>query len=384
MSERLSSPSLDAHELRRYHRHLILPEVGMAGQRRLKGARVLIVGAGGLGSPAALYLAAAGVGTLGLVDFDVVEVTNLQRQILHGSAAVGRPKLESAAARLADLNPHVAVIRHDTRLSRDNALELIGGYEVVLDGADNFATRYLVNDACALLGRAVVHGSIFRFEGQASVFDAARGPCYRCLYREPPPPGMVPTCAEGGVLGVLPGVIGTLQAIEAIKLVLGIGEPLIGRLVVFDALATRFRELTLRKDPDCPLCGTHPTVRELQDYDAWCGGPAATETMHEDVTVTELAAARARGDELVLLDVREPFELEIARLDGAVHVPMRLLPERLGELERTRPLVILCHHGNRSRVALEYLRGQGFTNLHNLKGGIDAWSLEVDPAVPRY
>ncbi len=377
-------PPLTPEEARRYHRHLILPEVGEEGQRRLKAARVLIVGAGGLGSPAALYLAAAGVGTIGLVDFDTVDVTNLQRQILHGSAEVGRPKLDSAARRLADLNPLVRVVRHDTRLARDNALAILADYDVVLDGADNFATRYLVNDACALLGKPNVHGSIFRFEGQASVFDAARGPCYRCLYREPPPPGMVPSCAEGGVLGVLPGVIGTVQAIEAIKLVLGIGETLTGRLLVFDALDMRFRELALRKDPECPLCGTHPTVRELQDYEAWCGGPEEAPRMDQDWTVKELAAARARGEAPVVLDVREPFELAIASIGDVLTIPMRTLPDRLGELDRGRTLVVICHTGNRSRVVCEYLRGQGFTDVHNLKGGIEAWSREVDPTVPRY
>jgi adenylyltransferase/sulfurtransferase len=378
-------PELTHEELRRYHRHLILPEVGETGQRRLKNARVLIIGAGGLGSPAALYLAAAGIGRIGLADFDVVDATNLQRQILHGTASVGRSKLASAAERLADLNPLVEVVRHETRLTRDNALEVLGGYDVVLDGADNFPTRYLVNDACAMLGKPNVHGSIFRFEGQASVFDAGRGPCYRCLYPEPPPPGLVPTCAEGGVLGVLPGVIGTVQAIEAVKLVLGIGEPLIGRLLVFDALEMGFRELALRKDPDCPLCGANPTVRELVDYESWCGTATAPEEGATiDLTVKELAAARARGDDLVLVDVREPHEWAFCHLDGAILIPLRSLPDRLGELDRQRPLVLYCHHGNRSRVALEYLRGQGYTRLHNLRGGIEAWSREVDPSVPRY
>jgi sulfur-carrier protein adenylyltransferase/sulfurtransferase len=380
----LSLPSLDRDEVGRYHRHLILPEFGETGQRRLKQTRVLIVGAGGLGSPAALYLAAAGVGRIGLVDFDVVDATNLQRQILYGTASVGRGKLAAAAERLADLNPRVEITCHETRLERENALELIGGYDLVLDGADNFPTRYLVNDACVMLGKPNVHGSIFRFEGQASVFDATRGPCYRCLYPEPPPPGAVPSCAEAGVLGVLPGVIGTLQAIEAVKLAVGIGEPLIGRLLVFDALGMRFQELTIRKDPACALCGPNPTVKELVDYEAWCG--VAT-TPGEDVTelkVKDLAAARARGDDLVLVDVREPHEWKFNRLEGAIHIPLRTLPDRVNELDRGRTLVIYCHHGNRSRVALEYLRGQGFTNVKNLTGGIEAWSREVDPSVPRY
>jgi len=384
MDPRHDIPALTHDERLRYHRHLILPEVGETGQRRLKGGSALIVGAGGLGSPAALYLAAAGVGRIGLVDFDLVDASNLQRQILHGTASVGASKLASAAARLADLNPNVEVVRHETRLTSGNALGILGRYDVVLDGADNFATRYLVNDACALLGKPNVHGSIFRFDGQASVFDAARGPCYRCLYPEPPPPGLVPSCAEGGVLGVLPGVIGTVQAIEAIKLLIGIGEPLIGRLLVFDALGMRFRELVLRKDPDCPLCGAHPTVRALVDYDDWCGGPAAKETMDEDLTVKDLAAAIARGEDLALIDVREPHEWALCRLEGATLVPLGTLPDRLGDLDRTRALVLYCHHGNRSRVALEYLRGQGFTRLHNLKGGMEAWSREVDPSVPRY
>jgi molybdopterin/thiamine biosynthesis adenylyltransferase/rhodanese-related sulfurtransferase len=381
-------PSLSPDELHRYGRHLVLPEVGIDGQRRLKAGSVLIVGAGGLGSPLALYLAAAGVGRIGLVDFDRVDATNLQRQILYGGGDVGRPKLAAAAERLADLNPGVRVDLHDARLTSANALAILRDYDVVADGTDNFATRYLVNDACALLGKPNVHGSVFRFEGQASVFDAARGPCYRCLYPDPPPPGLVPTCAEGGVLGVLPGVIGTLQGIETLKLLLGAGEPLIGRLLVFDALGMRFRELLVRKDPACPLCGERPTVRELIDYESWCGTAAAAAPA-ADVDATEIGVGEyrtlvERGDPHVLVDVREPYEYRIARIDGARLVPLRTLPARLHELEREALVVVMCHHGNRSRRALEFLREQGFRRVRNLTGGIDAWSRDVDPAVPRY
>ncbi len=378
--------ALSRDEVLRYSRHLIIPEVGMAGQRKLKGARVLLVGAGGLGSPLGLYLAAAGVGTIGIVDFDVVDETNLQRQVLHGTAAVGRPKLESARARLADLNPLVRVDTYETHLDSSNAFEILGPYDVIVDGTDNFPTRYLVNDACALLGKPNVYGSIFRFEGQASVFDARRGPCYRCLYPDPPPPGLVPSCAEGGVLGVLPGVVGVIQGIETIKLLLGIGEPLIGRLLLFDALAMSFRELNLRKDPDCPVCGTHPTIRELIDYEAFCGlTPTAAETDGQwQISVHELEERRRRGDDLVLVDVREPREWEIAHLPGARLIPLAHLPERVSELDTSRELVLYCHTGQRSARALEFLRQAGFRKLKNLRGGIDAWSREVDPSVPRY
>ena len=370
-------------ELLRYSRHLLLPEVGVEGQERLGAARVLVIGAGGLGSPAALYLAAAGVGTIGLVDFDTVDVTNLQRQIMHGTAAVGRPKLESAAARLADLNPHVAVVPHAVRLSTDNARQIIAGYDVVVDGTDNFPTRYLVNDACVLEGRPLVYGSIFRFDGQASVFDAARGPCYRCLYPEPPPPGLVPSCAEGGVLGVLPGIIGSIQALEAIKLILAIGEPLVGRLVLVDALRFRIRELALRKDPDCPVCGTSPSVTELIDYDAFCGVPAApgAETEIDAVTLArELRGERAP----VLLDVREPHEWEIAHVEGATLIPLGELPARLDELDPHARIVTYCHRGVRSQRARELLAGAGFGQVRSLAGGIDAWANDVEPGMARY
>jgi len=375
---------LTRDEMRRYGRHLTLPEVGIDGQRRLKSGSVLIVGAGGLGSPVALYLAAAGVGRLGIVDFDDVEESNLQRQIAHGTSAVGSPKLASMRARLADLNPHVVIETHEVRLDRTNALAILGRYDVVVDGTDNFATRYLVNDACVLLGKPNVYGSILRFEGQASVFDAARGPCYRCLFPEPPPPGVVPSCAEAGVLGVLPGVIGAIQANETIKLLLGAGETLIGRLVLYDAWTLRFRELALRKDPDCPLCGERPTIRELVDYEDFCGIKPAASAAADEMQPAELRAMRERGQDFVLLDVREPAELAIAHVGGETHIPLGALPARSGELDRTRPIVLMCHRGVRSMAALRLLREQGFTNLHNLAGGIDAWSREVDPSVPRY
>ncbi len=370
-------------ELLRYSRHLLLPEVGVAGQERLGAARVLLIGAGGLGSPAALYLAAAGIGTIGLVDFDAVDVTNLQRQILHGTAAVGQSKLDSATARIADLNPHVTVVPHKVRLSSENAREIIGAYDVVVDGSDNFPTRYLVNDACVLEGKPLVYGSIFRFDGQASVFDAARGPCYRCLYPEPPPPGLVPSCAEGGVLGVLPGIIGSIQALEAIKLVLGIGEPLVGRLVLVDALRFRIRELALRKDPECPVCGTSPTVTALIDYDAFCGippAPGADTEVEAGALSRELRSAAAP----FLLDVREPHEWDIARVEGATLIPLGQLPARLGEIDPHTPVVTYCHHGVRSQRAREILTGAGFRGVRSLAGGIDAWAREVEPGMARY
>ena len=382
------SPPLSPAELLRYSRHLVLPEVGLEGQGRLKAGSVLVVGAGGLGSPAALYLAAAGVGRLGLVDFDRVDASNLQRQVLYGSSSVGRPKLEAARERLADLNPEIRIETHATRLSSANALDLLGGYDVIVDGTDNFPTRYLVNDACVLLGKPNVHGSIFRFEGQASVFDAARGPCYRCLYPVPPPPGLVPSCAEGGVLGVLPGVIGVIQAIEAIKLILGRGETLIGRLLLFDAWAMSFRELALRKDPDCPLCGKRPSITTLIDYEQFCGlhptEQAMAEAVQWEISARELHARMERGEDVALVDVREPHEAAIARITGAVLIPLRTLPARIAELDRGREIVLLCHHGQRSQRALELLRQSGFGKLKNLRGGIDAWSRDVDPAVPRY
>jgi len=381
-------PNLSAAEMQRYGRHLLLPEVGLEGQRRLKAASVLIVGAGGLGSPLALYLAAAGVGRLGLADFDRVDASNLQRQILYGESSVGRSKLDAARARLADLNPGVEVVLHEGRLTRENAMEILAPYDVVADGTDNFPTRYLVNDACALLGKPNVYGSIFRFDGQASVFDARVGPCYRCLYRDPPPPGLVPSCAEGGVLGVLPGVIGVIQGVETLKLLLGIGEPLVGRLLLFDALSLTFRELALRKDPACPLCGAERTITELVDYEAFCGLPpeGAEEPGLDgwEIVPAELRERLGRGADIVLVDVREPHEWEIARLPAATLIPLRTLPARLAELDASRETVLYCHHGHRSMRALEFLREAGFQRLKNLRGGIDAWSLEVDPSVPRY
>src|SRR3989454_1070007 len=377
-------PKLSHEEILRYSRHLILPDVGVEGQKKLKAARVLLVGAGGLGSPAALYLAAAGVGTLGLVDFDVVDKTNLQRQILHGTSTVGVSKLESATARIHDLNPNVRVETFETRLTSDNALDIIREFDIVADGTDNFLTRYLVNDACVLLDKPNVYGSIFRFEGQASVFHAKRGPCYRCLYSEPPPPGLVPSCAEGGVLGVLPGIIGSIQAMETIKLILGAGQPLIGRLVLFDALKLEFRELKLEKDPDCPVCGSHPTVTELIDYQAFCGIGAEPSYDGAEISAAELRDEWQRNPDLLLIDVREPHEHEIAHIDGAVLMPLGELPDRLGELDGHREVVTHCHHGARSLKALEILKAAGFSKVRSLRGGIDAWAVNVDPSLPRY
>ncbi len=377
-------PELSHEELVRYSRHLILPEVGPEGQRRLKASRVLLVGAGGLGSPAALYLAAAGVGTLGLVDFDVVDESNLQRQIMHGTGSVGRSKLASARERLLDVNPHVTVKAFETRLTSANALDILREFEVVVDGSDNFPARYLVNDACVLLGRPNVYGSIFRFEGQVSVFATPEGPCYRCLFREPPPPGLVPSCAEGGVLGVLPGIIGSLQALETVKLLLDAGDSLIGRLVLFDALRLQFRELKLRRDPDCPVCGAAPTVRELIDYEAFCGvaGDASFEEL--EVTAQALAAERRAHPDLVLLDVREPHEWEICHIDGARLLPLGELPTRLGELDGHATIVAYCHTGVRSLRALEILAAAGHRRVRSLRGGIDAWARDVEPTMARY
>jgi molybdopterin/thiamine biosynthesis adenylyltransferase/rhodanese-related sulfurtransferase len=380
-------PGLSAEELQRYARHLTLPNVGIEGQRRLKAARVLLVGLGGLGSPAALYLAAAGVGTLGLVDSDAVEFSNLQRQIIHGASSVGKSKLDSAALRLADVNARVALERHETRLTSANAMSILKDYDVIVDGSDNFPTRYLVNDACALLGKPDVYGSIHRFEGQVSVFWAARGPCYRCLYRDPPPPELVPSCEEGGVLGVLPGIVGTLQAAEAIKLILGAGEPLVGRLLVLDVLAMRFREMQLMKDASCPLCGERPTVRSLIDYDAFCGA-AAPKPLKEPVTmelsVTDLKEELAKGAKIVLLDVREPWEYELCRIEGSVLVPMGQLPERLEELDKSATIVTICHKGGRSLQVARFLEASGFANARSLKGGVDSWAVNVDPGMTRY
>jgi adenylyltransferase/sulfurtransferase len=380
----MTLPHLSHDELLRYSRHLLLPEVGLAGQERLKQARVLLIGAGGLGSPAALYLAAAGVGTLGIVEFDRIELTNLQRQILHDTKAVGRPKLESAATRIQELNPNVRVVPFGERLSSLNALDVLREFDVVVDGSDNFPTRYLVNDACVLLGKPLVYGSIFRFEGQVSVFDAKRGPCYRCLYSEPPPPGLAPSCAEGGVLGVLPGVIGCLQALEAIKLLLGAGDPLVGRLLLFDALRLRFRELQLRKDPECPVCGPQPTITSLIDYEAFCGlAPAAAEA-DSSISVGELQSILAEGQRVELLDVREPHEHEIVALPSSRLIPLRELPSRLGELDPQADLVVYCHHGTRSMQAVSVLRGAGFPRVRSLAGGIDGWASEADHAMARY
>jgi len=379
--------SLDAADLRRYSRHLVMPEVGPEGQERLKAARVLIVGAGGLGSPAALYLAAVGVGTLGLVDFDQVDESNLQRQVLYGQGDIGRPKLEVAISRLSDLNPLIELRPHPVRLEASNALEIIDHYDVVVDGSDNFATRYLVNDACVLSGKPDVYGSIFRFEGQVSIFWGARGPCYRCLFPEPPPPGLVPSCAEGGVLGVLPGVVGSLQASEAIKLVLGIGESLVGRLLLFDALAMEFRQVDLSKSDDCPICGDQPTQRELIDYDQFCGAaqPAPKEGILDfDISVLDLKRLQEEKNEHVLLDVRTPREQQVACIEGSILIPLNELPGRLDELDPEVELVVHCHHGPRSTQAVMFLRGNGFDKARNLVGGIDAWSERVDPDVPRY
>ncbi len=381
-------PALSNDEVRRYSRHLIMPEVGLDGQRRLKAARVLCIGAGGLGSPVSLYLAAAGVGRLGIVDFDTVDFSNLQRQILHSTSDVGRPKLDSARDRLAALNPEIDIETYETALTSANALELFEGYDVIVDGTDNFPTRYLVNDACVLLGKPNAYGSIFRFEGHASVFATADGPCYRCLYPEPPPPGLVPSCAEGGVLGVLPGIIGTIQATETIKLILGAGEPLVGRFLIFDALQMRFRELKLRRDPDCPVCGDRPTVRELIDYDQFCGvdvgGQAPSGPEVPTVSVLDLRDRLARQDDVLVLDVREPQEYEICRVPGSTLIPLGDLPKRVVELDASRDLIVHCKSGVRSAKAVAFLRDAGFTRVWNLTGGILAWIDDVDPSQPKY
>jgi sulfur-carrier protein adenylyltransferase/sulfurtransferase len=380
-----SQAALSQAEVLRYSRHLLLPEVGMAGQRKLKAARVLTIGAGGLGSPLSLYLAAAGVGTIGIVDFDAVDLTNLQRQIVHGTSSLGRPKLESAEARLTDVNPNVRIEKHETRLTSANALEILREYDIVVDGTDNFPTRYLVNDACVLLGKPNVYGSIFRFEGQASLFYAKEGPCYRCLYSEPPPPGLVPSCAEGGVLGVLPGIIGSIQALETIKWILGAGDSLVGRLLLFDAMKLRFRELRLRKDPACPICGDRPTMHELIDYEAFCGIGAEPAYSGPEITAEELRREmQEKGSDLLLLDVREPHEWEIAHIEGARLIPLSQLPERLGELDGHAEIVTQCHHGARSMKALQLLKGAGFSRVRSLAGGIDAWADRIAAGMPRY
>jgi adenylyltransferase/sulfurtransferase len=380
-------PSLSHKEIKRYGRHLIMPEVGLRGQEKLKAARVLIVGAGGLGSPLGMYLAAAGVGTIGLVDFDVVDPSNLQRQVLYGEKDVGKPKLQVAKQRLLDINPHIEVKTYEESLTSDNALEIIREYDVVVDGTDNFPTRYLVNDACVMLGKPNVYGSIFRFEGQASVFDAKHGPCYRCLFPEPPPPGLVPSCAEGGVLGVLPGIIGTVQATETVKLIIGQGEPLVGRLLLFDALKMRFRELKLRKDPKCPVCGPNPTVTKLIDYEQFCGivrKPDGEAPNEFEITPEELKGKIDRGDHVLLIDVREPHEYEICNIPGAKLIPLASLPEHANELSLTDEIVAHCHVGARSARAVEFLHGLGFRRIKNLRGGIDAWAERIDPSMPRY
>jgi sulfur-carrier protein adenylyltransferase/sulfurtransferase len=385
-----SLPELTNDEIKRYSRHLIMPEVGVDGQRKLKAGSVLCIGAGGLGSPAAMYLAAAGVGTIGLVDFDVVDFSNLQRQIIHGTPDVGRSKLASATDRLRAINPLVDIRAHEVALSSENALELFKPYDVILDGTDNFPTRYLTNDACVLLGKPNAYGSIFRFEGQASVFATKDGPCYRCLYPEPPPPGLVPSCAEGGVLGVLPGVIGVIQATEAIKLITGIGEPLIGRFLIYDALRMRFRELKLRKDPDCPVCGTHPTVKQLIDYEQFCGlhpagpEPAVAQNNATEITAVELKRRLDKGDPLVIVDVREPNEYQINRIPGSILIPLGDIPKRAGELDPDREIVMQCKVGGRSAKAADYLRSIGFKRVLNLKGGILDWVDKVDPSQPKY
>jgi adenylyltransferase/sulfurtransferase len=382
----MAEPPLRPEQFERYRRHLNLPEFGLEGQQRLLQSSVLLIGAGGLGCPLAQYLAAAGVGRIGLVDFDVVDVSNLQRQVLYGTADVGRPKVEVARERIRALNPDVEVLTFRERLTSENALERLRDFDVVIDGTDNFPTRYLSNDACVLLGKPTVYGAILRFEGQASTFDARRGPCYRCLFPEPPPPGSVPSCAEGGVLGVLPGIIALVQATEAVKLLTGVGEPLIGRFLHYDALAMRFSEFRFEKDPDCPVCSEHPTLTQLIDYEGFCGIPAAEEHAMQEVSAADVKALQRRGERFLLLDVRQPAEFEKAHIEGATLLPLGELETRLAELSAWKDgrVVAHCHHGGRSAHACEILARAGFTNVANLVGGIDAWSLTVDPSVPRY
>ena len=385
-----SEPVLSNEEIKRYSRHLIMPEVGMQGQKKLKAGSVLIIGTGGLGSPLGLYLASAGVGRIGLVDFDVVDFTNLQRQVLYTTEDVGKPKLLAAKARLQAINPYITIETHEARLSSENAMQILKGYDIVVDGTDNFPTRYLVNDACVLLGKPNVYGSIFRFEGQASVFDASRGPCYRCLYPEPPPPGLVPSCAEGGVLGILPGIIGTIQATETIKLLLGGGEPLIGRLLLFNAMKMRFRELKLRKSPDCPICGPNPTVTKLIDYEQFCGitrghaEPPKEDPASWEITPEELKALLDAKKPVKVIDVREPHEYDICNLPGAKLIPLSQFTARIGEMDSADELVLHCHKGVRSMQALEMLRSAGFRKIKSLKGGIEAWADKIDPSMARY
>ena len=375
-------------EILRYSRHLIMPEVGMEGQLKLKRAKVLMIGSGGLGAPLGLYLAAAGVGRLGIVDFDAVDFTNLQRQVVFGTSDVGRKKLEAARERLQNLNPEIRIDTFETKLTSDNALDILRDYDIVVDGTDNFPTRYLVNDACVLLGKPNVYGSIFRFEGQASIFGYPGGPCYRCLYPEPPPPGLVPSCAEGGVLGVLPGIVGCIQAMETLKLILGKGEPLVGRLLLFDALGLRFRELKLRKNPECPICGEHRTIHKLIDYAEFCGirgeeAPAKTNSAIPEITPKQLKSRLDRGDDIFILDVREPHEYQICNLRGYL-IPLGELPKRMSELDSSREIVAHCRSGKRSGEAVEFLLKSGFRKISNLKDGILAWSDEVDSSIPKY
>jgi molybdopterin/thiamine biosynthesis adenylyltransferase/rhodanese-related sulfurtransferase/molybdopterin converting factor small subunit len=389
IQETLAKVELNNDEIKRYSRHLIMPEVAMEGQKKLKSAKILLVGTGGLGAPLGLYLAAAGIGRLGLVDFDVVDFSNLQRQVIHSTKDVGRPKLDSAKEKILGINPHVQVDTYETMLKADNALDIIRGYDIVIDGTDNFPTRYLVNDACVLLDKPNVYGSIFRFEGQASVFYAREGPCYRCLYPEPPPPGLVPSCAEGGVLGILPGTIGLIQATEAVKLILGKGSSLIGRLLLYDALEMKFRELKLRKNPNCPLCGENPTIKALIDYDQFCGitpQPVAAAPVEEsfEITPEQLKARLDRGDRLTIVDVREPHEYDICRLPNSVLIPLGQIASRMHELNSADEIIVHCKMGGRSAKAVKQLREAGFKKIKNLTGGIDLWAQKVDPSVPRY
>src|SRR5438445_10507927 len=384
--EEIVLPKLSNEEIARYSRHLILPEVGMEGQQKLKAAKVLCVGTGGLGAPLAMYLAAAGVGTVGLVDFDTVDASNLQRQIIHSTSTVGKLKVDSAEVMLKGLNPYLNVVKHNTMLTSANAMEILKDYDVIADGTDNFQTRYLVNDACVLLNKPNAYGSIFRFEGQASVFGTKEGPCYRCLYPEPPPPGLVPSCAEGGVLGILPGLVGVIQATETIKLILGIGESLVGRLLLVDALGMKFRELKLRKNPDCPVCGTHRTITKLIDYNEFCGirgEEKPVEAGVPEIQVEELKRRLDAGEDLFVLDVREPHEYQICNINGHL-IPLGDLPKRVHELDSSREIVAHCRSGARSAKAVDFLRQAGFKKVHNLAAGILAWADRVDPKMPKY
>jgi sulfur-carrier protein adenylyltransferase/sulfurtransferase len=389
VGDRAESVSLSPQEVQRYSRHLIMPEVGVEGQKRLKAASVLLIGAGGLGSPLGLYLAAAGVGRIGLVDFDAVDYSNLQRQVLHDTANVGKPKLTSALERLRAINPEIKYKGYETRLTSANAMEICRGYDLIIDGTDNFATRYLVNDVCVLLKKPNVYGSIFRFDGQASVFHPPYGPCYRCLYPNPPPPGEVPSCAEGGVLGILPGIIGVIQATEAVKIIIGKGEPLIGRLLHYDALAMAFKTFKVRRNPNCPICGENPTIKTLIDYDQFCGvrgveAPAAATQSNGDITVEELKKRLDRGDRIFILDVRNQPEFAICRIESSTLVPLPELPQRFAELDRDREMIVHCKSGMRSAKAVAFLREQGFTKVRNLKGGILEWAAKIDKSMPTY